>query len=118
MFIFLQEHWLPHYQACEKISSDFPTYKFLTTSSDMFSSPEDLILQSGPTWHGTALGWSSSIDTNITKLAIVSDRFYGVRYLDIANNIDISVRANSRLCDSITSALHYHTDVILCITQT
>ena len=89
MFIFLQEHWLPHYQACDKLSSDFPSFRFLTTSSDMFSPPEDLALQAGPTWHGTALGWPSSIDTYVSKLPIVSERFCGVQYLDIANNIDI-----------------------------
>ena len=89
MFIFLQEHWLPHHQACEKVSKDFPSYKFLTTSSDMFSAPEDIILQSGPVWHGTALGWPSSLDTYVTKLPVVSDRFCGVQYLDNSNNIDI-----------------------------
>jgi hypothetical protein len=87
--MFIQEHWLPHHQASDKFSADFPSYKFLTTSSDMFCPPEDLILQSGPVWHGTALGWSSSIDTFITKIPVVSDRFCGVQYLDIVNNIDI-----------------------------
>ena len=89
MFIFLQEHWLLYHQVIHKLSNDFPSFKFLTTSSDMFCPPEDLILQSGPTWHGTALGWPSCIDTYITKLPVVSDRFCGVQYLDIANNIDI-----------------------------
>ena len=89
LFIFLQEHWLPHHVASDKLSSDFSCFKFLTTSSDMFLPPEDLILRSGPVWHGTALGWPSSIDTFVTKLPVVSDRFCGVRYLDTANSIDI-----------------------------
>ena len=89
LFIFIQEHWLPQYQAHQKMSSDFPSFKFLTTSSDMFSPPEDLILQSGATWHGTALAWPSSIDTHVTRLPLVSDRFCGVQYLDTTNNIDI-----------------------------
>ena len=55
----------------------------------MFLPPEDLILQSGATWHGTALGWPVSIDPYISKLPVVSDRFCGVHYLDISSNIDI-----------------------------
>ena len=89
MFIFLQEHWLPHHKACEKLSADFPRFKFLTTSSDMFCPPEDLVLHSGPVWHGTALGWPSSLESNTTKCPVVSERFCGVQYLDSANNIDI-----------------------------
>ena len=89
MFLFIQEHWLPHYNACNQMSRDFPCMTFMTTSSDMFTPPEDLILQSGATWHGTALGWPSSLDTNMTKLPNVSDRLCGVQYLDLTNNIDI-----------------------------
>ena len=89
MFIYFQEHWLPHHKVDDKLSSDFPNFRFITTSSDMFLQPEDLILQSGATWHGTALGWPSSIDTHVTQLPIVSERFCGVNYADITNNIDI-----------------------------
>ena len=78
LFIFIQEHWLPHFKAAENLSSDFPTFNFLSTSSDMFLPPEDLILQSGATCYGAALGWTSSIDTHVSKLPAVSDRFCGV----------------------------------------
>ena len=71
------------------MSSDFPKYKFITTSSDMFLAPEDIILQSEPVWHATALGWPASVDTFITKLPVISERFRGVHYQDIQNNIDI-----------------------------
>ena len=48
----------------------------------MFTPTEDLILQSGPVWHGTAIGWKKSVEKCITKLNIVSDRFCGVKYVD------------------------------------
>ena len=80
MFIFLQEHWLPHHEAQLSLNNDFNNYSFYTTSSDMFLSVEDLILTSGPTWHGTAIGWHSSISSSITKMPIISDRFCGVKY--------------------------------------
>ena len=89
LFIFLQEHWLPHHNASDIFSTDFPTFKFLTTSSDMFVPPEDKMMLSGPTWHGSALGWPSSIDTHVTKFPVVSERFCGVQYVDKSNNIDI-----------------------------
>ena len=56
LFLFLQEHWLSNHE-CHKIANDFQDYCFLSTSSDMFTPIEDLILQSGPVWHGTAIGW-------------------------------------------------------------
>ena len=61
LFMFLQEIWLPDHESV-KISDDFQDYNFLTTSADMFTATEDLILQSGPVWHGTALGWRKSIE--------------------------------------------------------
>ena len=73
------------------MSSDFKEYDFYTTSADMFTPAEDLVLQSGPVWHGTALGWNKSIDKFITKLPIISDRFCGVQYVDA--NTDTSVLA-------------------------
>ena len=53
-FIFIQEHWLPSYEAPEKFSNDFSKYEFHVTSCDSFLHPEELILKTGPTWHGTA----------------------------------------------------------------
>ena len=40
------------------------------------------MLESGPVWHGTAIGWDKSINQFITKLPLVSDRFCGVKYDD------------------------------------
>ena len=69
-FIFLQETWLPDHES-KSISNDFQEFNFLTTSADMFTPTEDLILQSGPVWHGTCC-----------RLPFVSDRFCGVKYED------------------------------------
>ena len=53
----------------------------------MFTHSDDLILQYGPVWHGTAIGWKKSIEKYITKLPIISDRFCGVKYVDTSTNI-------------------------------
>ena len=82
MFIFIQEHWLPHYEASAKFVKDFKNYNFISTSSDMFTCAEDKMLESGPVWHGTAVAWDKSIDKNITQLPTISERFCGVKYED------------------------------------
>ena len=82
--IFIQEHWMPSYKSNSEFSSDFSSYEFQTTSSDTFLPPEDIILKTGPTWHGTAIGWHSSLSPNVQKLPIVSTRFCGLR-LKICN---------------------------------
>ena len=53
----------------------------------MFTHAEDKALQSGPVWHGTALGWDKSVDKNITKLPIISERFCGIIYDDLGTKI-------------------------------
>ena len=75
----------------KSISKDFVDYDFLTTSSDMFTATEDLLLQSGPVWHGTALGWRKTATKHVTKLPVISDRFCGVKYVD--SNLDSSIIA-------------------------
>ena len=82
MFAFVQEHWLPDYDASLKFTNDFSSHHFLTTSADMFTHTEDLLLQAGPVWHGTAIGWVTDIDKYVTRLPIVSDRFCGIQYKD------------------------------------
>ena len=61
-------------------------YNFHTTSSDMFLPTEDLLLQSGPTWHETAIGCHSSANPKIRKIPVVSDIFCGVIYQDVKTN--------------------------------
>ena len=54
----------------------------MTTSSDMFYSSEDVILQTGPVWSGTAIGWKKLVDKFVRRLPIVSDRFCGIIFSD------------------------------------
>ena len=69
---------MPSYEANSKFSSDFSSYEFQTTSSDSFLAPEDIVSQSGPTWHGTAIAWHASFSSNMKTIPIVSTRFSGV----------------------------------------
>ena len=87
LLIFIQEHWLPSYEATSRFSSDFSSYDFLTSSCDTFTAPEDKILETGPTWHGTALGWHNSVSSYISKLPIISTRFCGIKLKH--ENLDI-----------------------------
>ena len=73
LFIYIQEHRLPHHEANQTLSKDFPHFNFLTTSSDMLREPEDMILEPGPSWHGTAIGWPKEVDAKVTKIPIVSN---------------------------------------------
>ena len=66
-------------EANDKFSNDFQSYVFHTTAADTFLPPEDILLKSGPTWHGTALGWHTSFSSHVTKLQIVSSRFCGIK---------------------------------------
>ena len=80
--MFLQEHWLPYNEVNKKLLTDFPSFNFLSTASDMFTPTEDLLLTGGTAWHGTALGWSKDIDRFVKILPIVSERFCGIYYSD------------------------------------
>ena len=82
LFLFLQEHWVPYCEIDSKLASDFPNYRFLSTASDMFTPAEELMLTPGTAWQGTTIGWSADIDSFVTKLPVISDRFCGVAYSD------------------------------------
>ena len=88
LFVFLQEFWLPFHES-NKLSNDFDDYNFLTTAADMFTATEDLILQSGPVWHGTALVWKKTLEKFVTKLPLISERFCGVKYVDTSVDTNI-----------------------------
>ena len=91
IFVFIQEHWLPNHEASNKFKSDFQTHNFLTTSEDMFTHTEDLLLKAGPVWHGTAVGWAVGIEKYVTHLPIVSDRFCGIQYNDAQSDTIVLV---------------------------
>ena len=79
IFLFIQEHWMSSSEASDKFSNDFQSYDFQTTAADSFLTPEDILLKSGPTWHGTALGWHTSFSSHVSKLQVVSTRFCGIK---------------------------------------
>ena len=80
LLICLQEHWLPNHDAVTKLYNDFKKYKFLTTSSDMSTPIEELLVHQGLTWQGTAIGCHASIDAFVTTVTIVLDRFCGIQF--------------------------------------
>ena len=80
---------MPDYEATTKLKVNFPAHNFLTTSDDMFTPIEDLILQAGPVWHGTAIGWPSRIDQYVSRLPVVNERFCGIIYKDAENDTNI-----------------------------
>ena len=80
LLVFLQEHWLPQHEAHVKFESDFGTYKFITTSADMYTPIEERLLETGPVWHGSAIGWERTVDSDIFPLPLVNERFCGVKY--------------------------------------
>ena len=53
----------------------------------MFTNAEDKLLDTGPTWHGTALGWIKNIGSNITKIPTVDERFCGIKYTDTSSEL-------------------------------
>ena len=89
MFLFLQEHWLPHHEANDRLCKEIPDYNFSSTSSDMFTAAEDKVLESGPTWHGTSIGWIQNINSNIQKLPVINERFCGIKYSENKTNTKI-----------------------------
>ena len=80
LYLFIQEHWLPYSEVDSQLHHDFSDYRFLSTSSDMFTPVEDLMLTPGTAWQGTTIGWLSEIDKYVTKLPIVSERFCGISF--------------------------------------
>ena len=45
----------------------------------MFLPNEDKLMQSGPVWHGAAIGWHVELDAEVMPLPAFSKRFMGVK---------------------------------------
>ena len=45
----------------------------------MFIPNEDKLMQSGPVWHGAAIGWHTELDAEVMPLPAFSNRFMGVK---------------------------------------
>jgi hypothetical protein len=78
MLFFLQETWLPQYSE-SALSSDYPDYRFLISSDDLFSQPEDRLGLSDHVWHGTAIGWHRDLHSSVKQLKLVNERFAGIK---------------------------------------
>ena len=44
----------------------FPEYSIQISTPDMFTPPEDLLSRTDHSWHGAAIMWHTSLDSNIT----------------------------------------------------
>ena len=126
MLVFIQEHWLPSFEAKSFFSQDFTDYEFETTSSDTFLSAEEIILQRGPVWHGTAIGWHSSFSSFIKTIPVVSTRFCGINlnynglniiaytaYLPTSGQDDDFIEEISTLSHDISENITKHTMLII-----
>ena len=47
------------------------------------------LIQPVPVWHGTAIGWPSSVDRHVSSLTVVNERFCGIQYKDSQHDITI-----------------------------
>ena len=76
--LFLQEIWVPY---CEEsaLSSKIKDYTAQISTPDQFIPTEDMLNSVSHTWHGAAIMWHSSLNSNVSNLKNVHDRFTGVK---------------------------------------
>ena len=79
--LFLQETWLFEHEM-ETTFQEFPNHTFHGSTSDMFFPADDVMLISGPAWHGTAIGWPKSEQRKFTPLPTINERFSCARYIN------------------------------------
>ena len=76
--LFLQEIWVP-YSEENSMNNMYHDYSVLISTPDMLTPPEDLLCTSDHTWHGSAIMWHASINSNIITLKTNNDRIVAVR---------------------------------------
>ena len=79
----------------------------------MFQNDEDKMLEAGPSWHGTALGWLKSYDRYVIRLPALSERFCGIKmfsniliysaYLPTSGQDDLFLETLSQLSFDVES---------------
>ena len=78
--LFLQELWLPYHD--KKLMEKYlPNFCFNIATPDMFQHNEDKLMNSGPVWHGCAVGWHKDLSSNITLLDSHHERIVGIKYV-------------------------------------
>ena len=76
--IFLQELWVPYSQE-DSLCSLFTDYSVQIATPDQFTPPEDRLSSSDHTWHGVALLWHESLNSEIIGIKNTHHRFTGVK---------------------------------------
>ena len=61
------------------MNSIFEDYSIQISTPDMFTPPEDLLHHTGHTWHGAAIMWHSSLDSQVSSLKTTNERFTSIR---------------------------------------
>ena len=59
----------------------FHDYSIHISTPDMFTPPEDLLCNIDHSWHGSAIMWHASLDSNITTLKTSNDRFSSLKII-------------------------------------
>ena len=57
----------------------YPDYNFKISTPDMFSYPEDTAGQREQNWHGSSVAWHCSLDSYVTPVENLSERFTGIK---------------------------------------
>ena len=57
----------------------FPDYSIQISTPDMFTPPEDKLGSSDHTWHGSAVMWHASLNSNVTSIKTTHARFTGIK---------------------------------------
>ena len=76
--VFLQELWTSYNQKAN-LNKAFPDYSIEISTPDMFTPPEDLLCTSDHTWHGSGILWHDSLDSTVTVLKTINDRFASIK---------------------------------------
>ena len=76
--LFLQEIWVP-YSSEQSLNEIFADYSLQICTPDQFTNPEDRLSNPDHTWHGAAVMWHKSLNSNILCLSNTNDRFTGVK---------------------------------------
>ena len=61
------------------LNDKFQHYSVQIATPDQFIHPEDRIARSDHTWHGAAIMWHESLNSNVVNISNTNDRFTGIK---------------------------------------
>ena len=76
--LFLQEVWVP-YSEEQSINDVFKDYSVQISTPDQFTPPEDMLGRGEHIWHGAAIMWHESMNSNVLGVANTHERFTGIK---------------------------------------